>query len=387
MATGSLQISRGKYYVVSRVVNENGEKKSVWIPTDIKVAGNNKREAQQRMREILTGLETKKVKYNRDILLADYIKLWLEEKKADVELNTWETYESYVNSIIEPYFRKHKIKLYDATPQDIKTFFSYLSKGDDKGKKRSAGTIEKYKTCINGTFKMAMENNLIAYNPVDRVKFKKPRKDDVFKGDFYTVEEANLLLDIFQKDALLPVVQIALFYGLRRSEILGLRWAAINFKDNTIKIERTVVKVKTLIDKKRTKNKSSLRTMPLMPAIKKMLVALKKEQIEDQLLIGSSYFHSDYVFRLKDGTPMKPDHISNRFRNVLNKNLDKIKKIRFHDLRHTTASLLISKGYKLQDIQVWLGHESIRSTEKYAHLQVINKVPMANDMTEILSIN
>ena len=379
--TGSLQKKNGKYHVVTYI-----DKKPRWISTGVPVAGNNYRKAQQRMREILTELEQKKITLNRDILLADYVKLWLEEKKPEVELNTWEAYELYVNTLIDPYFRKRKTRLQDAEPQDIKSFFSSLQKETDNKKPHSVESLKKYRVCINGAFKMAMENNLVAYNPVDRVKLKKSPEEEEFKGDFYTIDEANILLEILQGDAFLPVVQLTLFYGLRRSEVVGLRWSVVDFTNDTIRIERTVVQTKTIIDKKRTKNKSSLRTMPLVPSVKAVLLKLKNEQSEKQHLLGNKYIQSDYICRLADGTPMKPNYLTQHFADVLKKNAGKIKRIRFHDLRHTAASLLLAEGHGLQDIQAWLGHESIKSTEIYAHLQVIDKTPTAKHMGKILQI-
>ena len=380
--TGSLQTKSGKYYIVLYV---NGKQK--WISTGILVEGNNLRKAQKHMRAVLVDYEEKKIDLDENILFVDYVKLWLEEKKYEVELNTWESYEMYVNSIIEPYFSKRKFKLQDMTPQDIKTFFKYLQKGSPPYvAPHSIESIKKYRVYINGAFKMAMEDSIIAYTPVDRVSLKKSPEAESFKGDFYSGEEANILLDIFETEPMLPAVQLALFYGLRRSEILGLRWTAVDFKNNVIRIERTVVQNKTIVDKKRTKNKKSLRTMPLTDSMKSMLQRLKKEQVANQLLFGNVYKQSDYICRLADGTPLTPNYITHRFRKVLDKNVHKIKPIRFHDLRHTSASLLLAEGYSLHDIKLWLGHESIKSTEIYAHLQAVDKISTAEKMSEIIQV-
>ena len=381
--SGSLQVKNGRYHVVTYI-----NKKQKWIATGIPVAGNNKRKAEKRMREILTDLEEKKIDLNRGILLADYVNLWLEEKKGEVELNTWESYGMYVSSVIDPYFRSRRIKLQEVLPQDIKSFYSYLQKDDGKTKPRSVETIRKYRVCLNGAFKMAMENNLVAYNPVDRVKLKKPPEQEAFKGEFYTEAEANALIKLLSDtaDPLLPVIQLTLFYGLRRSEVLGLRWSAVDFNNNSIRIERTVVQVKTLIDKKRTKNKKSLRSMPLVPATKQMLLDLKQQQEKEAELGGNSYVHSDYICRLADGTLMKPNYVTMKFGRLMKSSSDKLRKIRFHDLRHTAASLLLAKGYNLQDIQAWLGHESIKSTEIYAHLQAVDKTHTAEIMGAMLDL-
>lgn len=166
--TGSLQKKNGRYHVVTYF---HGKPK--WIATGIPINGNHIRKAQQRMRDILSELEQQKTDINNDILFLDYLKLWLGEEKIEVELNTWETYEMYIISVIEPHFKKLKIKLRDVSPQDIKSFFTYLQKGTDGKKPKSVESIRKYCVCLNGALKMAMENNLIAYNPVERTTLKK----------------------------------------------------------------------------------------------------------------------------------------------------------------------------------------------------------------------
>lgn len=213
---------------------------------------------------------------------------------------------------------------------------------------------------------------------------KKSPDENEFKGDFYTADEANQLINLLRSNSLLPVVQLALFYGLRRSEVLGLRWSSVNFQYNTIRTEHTVVKTRSTVEKKRTKNKRSLRTLPLTLPSASMLQNLKKEQQRNQLLFGKDYKHSDYVCRLQNGSPMTPSYITQQFSRFLKRNKGAIKMVRFHDLRHTAASLLLAEGYNLQDIQAWLGHESIKSTEIYSHLQVMNKSLTADTLYNIL---
>ena len=138
------------------------------------------------------------------------------------------------------------------------------------------------------------------------------------------------------------------------------------------------------VEKERTKNKSSYRTLPLIAEVKVYLLQLKRKQKEAKLLHGGSHIDNDYVNKWEDGKPFTPDYISRTFKKILTKN--KLQVIRFHDLRHTTASLLLSKGFSLKEIQEYLGHANINTTSDiYGHLEYKAKITMADKLGELVS--
>ncbi len=184
---------------------------------------------------------------------------------------------------------------------------------------------------------------------------------------------------------------MAAFYGLRRSEILGLRWQAVDFQNNLITINHTVVHCKIgkeliIAAKDRAKNKTSCRSMPLVPQFRDLLLQMKKRQESCRNLCGSSYTDSDYVFVNDMGIPYKPNYVTQHFQLVLKKNGLRI--IRFHDLRHTCASLLLKNGVPMKDIQEWLGHSDFNTTANiYAHLDTTSKTTSAATMSALVSID
>jgi len=174
------------------------------------------------------------------------------------------------------------------------------------------------------------------------------------------------------------------FYGLRRSEVVGLRWDAVDFEHNTITIKYTVTSYsrngKRLIDEKpRTKNKSSRRTLPMIPALRNKLLAILEDREECRRLCRRSYNNEylDFVYVDEMGDRITPDYITHAFDRLLKKH--GLRDIRFHDLRHSCASLLLANNVSMKEIQEWLGHSTFKTTaDIYAHLSSESKLSSAN---------
>jgi len=186
--TGSLQIKRGKYYAVLNMKDELGQRKTKWIPIGISAEGNNKRVATKALRRTITEYENKNIVYSKDIYFVDWLRDCVKNSKNRVELTTWEGYECYFRVHLEPYFTKNKVKLKDVTPKHIKDYYNYkLEKGRADGKGGlSANSIKHHKVILHSALKEAVHNDIIAYNPCDRVKM--PQSKEKFKGKFYTEE-------------------------------------------------------------------------------------------------------------------------------------------------------------------------------------------------------
>lgn len=168
----------------------------------------------------------------------------------------------------------------------------------------------------------------------------------------------------------------------------GLQYDAIDFENKTITIKHTVTNAsvggkRVLVQKDRTKNKSSYRTLPLIEEIEELLLKEKSKQESNKKLFGNTYKNKgNYIFADEEGKLIKPDRVSRRFKKLLQDN--GLKVIRFHDLRHSCATLLLAKGISLDDIQVWLGHSSRATTEIYANNMVLDKTTSANTIANAL---
>ena len=174
--------------------------------------------------------------------------------------------------------------------------------------------------------------------------------------------------------------------GLRRSEVLGLKWDAVNFEERTLAIKHTVVRVGTSLHKNdTTKNDASCTTFPMS---EKIMVELEKWRYRQQELRATQpndYHESDYICTKLNGELLPPDFVSKHFSILLKRSTLPI--IRFHDLRHSSASYLKHLGFDLKDIQTWLRHKDIQTTlNLYTHLDMDAKSNIANKLDANLKI-
>lgn len=392
MVAGHLQTKKGYYYMVLNLKDENGARKSKWIATRIPVGGKrNEKLAEEMLAETrynyeekaLTPVSAAPANKNGDILFADYMLKWLGIIKNSVEVDTYAGYVNNVKKRIAPYFREQGITLKNVTALDIEDFYSYcFNELNVKGT-----TVQHFHANIHKAMKYARKHNLIASNPMDQVDRPKSQK---YIGAFYSLTELETLFDAIKGDPCEFPVLMAAFYGLRRSEIIGLRWQSIDFESNLIIVDHTVIQCMSdgttvIVEKDRTKNKSSCRSMPLVPQYRELLLRMKERQDNCRKICGNCYTESDYIFVNDMGVPYKPNYVTQHFKLVLQKH--NLREIRFHDLRHTCASLLLKNGVPMKDIQEWLGHSDYNTTANiYAHLDTTSKSTSATKMTSVVNI-
>lgn len=382
--TGSLQIKRKKYFAIINIKDRFGKSKPKWVDTGILVTGNNKKKAEKKLREILCEYENKNIIFTKSIDFAEYISNWLELIKHTIEQTTFESYHQYVHKHIIPYFTAHKAILDKLSKQHLQMYYNFQfehGRIDGKGG-LSAKTLKNQHAIIGKALKDAMMDDLIVYNPNDRVKLPKKKP---FIGKYYSVEQANQLIKASKDTDLYVAVILAVFCGLRRSELLGLKWASVSFEQKAVTIKDTVVRIKTIIEKERTKNKSSYRTMRLTDEITNILKSEKEKQCKNKLLFGYSYHDNDYIIKHADGTVYLPNSFTKIFQRIMKK--ANLPVIRLHDIRHTTASILINHGFNLKEVQEWLGHSDIGTTANiYGHLDSQSKNNIANGFGQLLTM-
>lgn len=315
------------------------------------------------------------------MLFADFMLSWLDVIKRSVSPVTFSSYSEMVKGITVPYFRKTGIRLSALKPRDIQAFY------DEKIKTVSANTVIHYHANIHKALDMAVKLELITSNPSDHVELPKKNR---FVGNFYNSDELNELFVAAKGTKLELPILFGAFYGLRRSEAVGLRWEAIDFENNTITIRHTVTTCridgkKVMVAADRTKNKSSMRTLPLVPFFKERLLCLQDQQNKQRKLCGGSYCRDfrGYICVDEMGVLIKPDYISAAFPKLLDRH--GLRRIRFHDLRHSCASLLLAHGVPMKQIQEWLGHSDFSTTANiYSHLDYTAKLNSAETLVTSL---
>lgn len=375
MVAGHLSEKNGNYYAVLSYTDAFGKRRTKWVNTGLPVRGN-KKKAEAFLMEERKKFQTAEP-VTGGVLFADYIEQWLEVAKPTIAVATYASYCSMVKRVIAPYFRERRITLQGLTPKDIQDF--YL----EKLKTVSASSVIHYHANIHRALKHAVKLDLIPTNPADKVD--RPKKDR-FIGNFYDAEEVNKLFEVSKGTKLEFPILFGAFYGLRRSEALGLKWDAIDFENDSITIRHTVTSVTLdgkvqLVAADTTKTKSSLRTLPLVPFVKERLLVLKKEQENNRKLCGRSYHKqfAGYVCINEMGDLIKPHYVTEQFPKLLDAN--GLRRIRFHDLRHSCASLMLANGVPMKQIQDWLGHSDFSTTANiYAHLDYSTKLSSADAM-------
>jgi integrase len=223
------------------------------------------------------------------------------------------------------------------------------------------------------------------------LKIKKPFKPEKeeFIPSFYTIDEINEMFTAFTNNRIELVVRLTAFYGFRREEVLGLKWSAIDFKNSTITVSHTVTQCaidgkSMIVYKDRAKNRSSRRTMPLVADLKELLMEHKKSVEKNRILFKKTYNQkfNEYICVDESGDMIKPGYISKNFVDVLKAN--HLRRIRFHDLRHSCASLMVASGVPMKMIQEWLGHSNYSTTaDRYSHLEHSQKIESANALANI----
>lgn len=381
MVAGHLQEKKGFFYMVLSYPDITGKRKTKWFPTGLPVKGNKKR-AEKMLMQTRQTFEPECTPVQDDMMFSDFLLQWLEIAKPTIALTTYASYAGMAKSIIIPYFKERNTTLAGLKAIDIQTFYM------QQLKRVKASSVIHYHAVIHRALKYAVKIDLISVNPADKVE--RP-KADKFIGSFYDSDEMQALFEA-AKDTLLEIpIFLGAFYGLRRSEALGLKWDAIDFQNGTITIRHTVTSCTidgkhVQVAKDTTKTKSSMRTLPLVPVFKEKLLKMKEQQAEYRRLCGKCYDNRylEYICVDEMGTLISPHYLTAAFPKLLDKN--ELRRIRYHDLRHSCASLLLANGVPMKQIQEWLGHSDFSTTANvYAHLDYNSKLSSADAMAKGLS--
>lgn len=376
MVAGHMTKKNGYWYLILMVRDEEGRLKQKWISTHLRVEGNKKKAEEMLLavRREYTDLAEMQ-KQSNDVLVSHYLTTWVQSCQGKVSIGTYEEYQNCIKNRIAPYFEERNILLLELKPADILDYYNSLY-----AKGLIGNTVLHYHVLLRKALKEASIRGLIQNDPTDFVP--RPKKEQ-FAADCYSPEECRKLLDALQGDPLELPITLAVLYGLRRSEVLGLRWSAIDFERDTITISHSVTSTtingkRQMIPKDKLKRKSSFRTSPLMPQVAAMLRNAAVQRYGIQLPPDE-----DYICVNEAGQLITPDHLSEHFHTILAKN--NLRRIRFHDLRHSCANLLISARVLLIEVQQWLGHSSLSTTaDLYAHLEYAAKEQNAQVISQML---
>ena len=400
--TGNLQIKNGKYYVLVNLYDHNGKRSIKWVSLGLDSKGN-KKAAKSRMAEVLEEYNRSQQKLMRTInkkkapeqfiqqreriqlqSVVEFLTDWINGSTNRLQQSTVDGYLKMVNSRIATFFAESGITVGDLAGEDLNDFYAYLN-----SEGLTAATALRYHGLFHAAFKYAVKKELLDDNPCDHAYRPKQER---YRASFYSEDELKDLLTAARETSVYIPIMLAAFYGLRRSEALGLKWSNIDFQTKTISISHKVIEanVNGTFQPKgfdRMKNQSSNRTLPLIRDVENELLYHRQQQKMNAAALRGAYCHEydDYVCTDSMGKLLRPNYISVQFGKILKNN--GFRHIRYHDLRHTCASLLLKNGIPMKAIQEWLGHSTFEVTANiYAHLDYSSKELSATKIAQVLAI-
>ena len=331
MVAGHLTLKNGKYYAVLNYKNAGGQRKTKWISLGLSEKGN-KRKAESELARLRAEFEPPKEAgdLSSDMLFADYLLEWLEIAKGRLAHATYGAYQGLLKSTIVPYFCKKKLTLRELEARHLQMFYSEMLR------RVTPNTVIHYHAVIHSALKYAVKTDMLIQNVADKVD--RPRKSS-FQPVFLSADEMQKMFEALRGTKLELPVLVAAFYGLRRGEVVGLKWDAIDFEQGTISVKRTVTS--TIIDGKyqefeqqSAKTKSSLRTLPLIGSFREYFMQVKEAQELNKQVCGNcyNYEYDGFVFVDELGERMRVEHLTNAFPKFLESH--GLRRMRFHDLRH-----------------------------------------------------
>jgi Site-specific recombinase XerC len=373
LISGHISEKRGYLYVILNLRKPNGTRGPKWFSTGLKAKGN-KRKAEEiliEMRRQYSSLEISGVDAFK-LSVSEYLSVWVLGTKSQIAPSTYESYCQIIFGKLVPYFDNINLMLCALKPFHLDALYQSLL---DKG--LSPNTVIRYHAVIHKALSDAVRKEILVTNPAALAQ--RPSKED-FMTIPYSADEIQQLFDSIKGHKLELLIKLTAFYGLRRSEVLGLKWKAVNFEQSTITINHTVHRIHdsgktTNICRDKVKRKSSYRTLPMPEPIQKAIIVHRDERYA----VGRPEPDA-YLFLDKRGDVIKPDYVSTAFSKLLHKN--GLRHIRLHDLRHSSAGILISNRIPLIEVQQWLGHSTINTTASfYAHLEYAVKEQSAAVMS------
>src|SRR5574344_2006041 len=384
--TGHIRIRGNSYIGIINLPPLDGKRQHKWVQIGY-VDSMTKKQADKEFEKILLEYDLKYANFYQvtpdkkqllNIRFVDWLREYVKTKENSLSPNVYWNYCRRVDEI-EKYPLFTNLKLIDIKAQDLISYYNF---------KRSQGladsSIKKISNIMHPAIRNAYQMDIISKDITQAVPHFHESHPPVH---YFDKAELDRFLEVIKGHKNELAFKIACYYGFRRSEIIGLKWDAIDFEQKTITIKHKVTICRRKIwTSDKLKTESSFRTLPLIPQIEQDLLFKKKINDTNRQLYGSAYEQrfKDYVFVDELGKLLFPDNLTHQFQLVVKKY--NLKHIRFHDLRHSCASLLLSSGVHMKQIQEWLWHADFSTTANiYSHLDFSSKIESAQKIAQSCS--
>ena len=339
------------------------------------VLGKTQAEAREKLKKAIADSDKVDVVKAEQYTVGQWMEVWFENyAKLKVRPSSHQTYRGYLDHHIKPYIGK--IPLNKLTSLDLQKLYKKLltggrvdrieSKRQPKG--LSPKTVRNINQIISSALELAKAQKLILSNPTESCALPKVEHREM---KTLTQEQLSAFLQEAKATGVYEMYYIELATGLRRGELLGLKWKDVDFANGTIRVQRQVARINGEIVEAPLKTKNSYRTVTIGPDA----VGILKEQKEKT--------EDEYVFPSPNGGPISPDSVNHMLHRVLKR--AGLPQVRFHDLRHTFATLALQNGVDIKTVSGMLGHYSAGFTlDTYTHVTTPAQREAANTMGNIL---
>ena len=364
--------SKDSYSIVLNLGREpeTGRRKQQWVT----VKGT-KKDAEKKLTELLSQINTGMYIKPKKTTLAEYLEMWLNEyAKNNLSPRGFERYAGIINGHLIPELGKITLTL--LKPEHLQKHYStMLNEG------LSARTVRYHHALLHVALQIAVKWGLVNRNVADAVDPPRIHRNEM---QTWNDDEVNKFLEVANNSPYYQLFYTALFTGMRRSELLALRWQDIDFLYSQIYINRGLHQLKdnsfVFTQPKSTK---SCRTIALSPSVTRVLEEYHEQQKLERDMTGIPLTDDDLVFSNIEGKPLRPNTVTRAWTMLLEKY--GLKVIRFHDIRHTHASIMLKQGIHPKVVQERLGHSSIQMTiDTYSHVAPGIQEAAARRFDEIL---
>ena len=361
-----------------KVVDGSYKRKYVYAKTQ--------KEVKEKLKELEVYTEPTK---DAKMTLESWMYKWLEVYKKETLKRT--TYENYMLNI-QTHIAKSEIgktELSKINTDMLQELYVSKLRGMEGQKVLSNRTVEYIHTLIGGALQQAYKNELIKKNYNEFTVLPKKEEKEIVP---LSIEEVANILKVAKESSMYALIILEIFTGMRKGEILALQWEQVDLENKSVYVKKNLcrVNIKEPTGKKKTelilmspKTKKSVRKLPLNDEVVRVLRKYKDEQNKHKEEYKYIYQDNDIVFAKSDGSFQSPRELLRQFHKILEK--AGVRKCRFHDLRHTFASLLLQAGETPKIIQELLGHSSITTTmDVYTHVVDNGKVGAIQKLNNLL---
>lgn len=320
--------------------------------------GDKRRDVSRQMTELKQKLFEGSYKKQSEMKFGDWLLEWNKGRKNTVAYSTYRVYGSIIRNHL-------KTEIGDIKLKELETRHLQQVLNDRFDSGLNTGTVRLIYAIANKALKQAVKERLIYSNPSKGVEL--PTKQEEEKLHIWNKKQVSRFLARAKKHKYYMIFFLAVNTGMRRGELLGLKWKDIDFTKKRLEVKRQAVKTDKGIILKKPKFKAGNRVIPITNNVVKELKRHKIRQSENKLALGNNYKDHDLVNCNKIGEPLSPMSAYLEFKN-LSRDID-LPEIKLHDLRHTFSTMFLENGGNIKTLQQILGHASISVTmDTYSHV-------------------